>query len=71
MYLSISCSPETEKKAFGVFVSQIAAEFPFLMHGIPACSALHLAYLGPSQRPKYVAEALRYQDRAIPALRWA
>lgn len=43
----------------------------FLMHGILACSALHLAYLDPSRRPKYVVEALGHQDRAIPGFRQA
>lgn len=67
-YLTLSSDPEVEQ-VFKVTVPQLAAEFPFLMHGILACSALHLAYGDPSHRPQYVIDALRHQELAMPEFR--
>ena len=41
------------------------------MHGILACSALHLAYLHPSEKQTHLITAARYQELAMPPFREA
>jgi hypothetical protein len=41
------------------------------MHGILACSALHLAYLNPTESERYQLIAAYHQNRALPAFRSA
>ena len=41
------------------------------MHGILACSALHLAYLNASERQGYLMTAAMHQELAIPLFRKA
>ena len=52
-------------------IPQLAAKSPFLMHGILACSALHLAYLNASERQGYLMTAAMHQELAIPLFRKA
>ncbi|KAJ9251976.1 transcriptional regulator family: Fungal Specific TF [Paecilomyces variotii] len=67
-YLTFSSDPAVQR-VFKEIVPRLAAGFPFLMHGILACSALHLAYGDPSNRPRYVIDALHHQELAIPEFR--
>ncbi|EAW06578.1 uncharacterized protein ACLA_082690 [Aspergillus clavatus NRRL 1] len=69
-YKTLSCNPETED-AFGVIVLELASRFPFLLHGVLACSALHLASTDPGNRTYYTIQSMRHQDQAIPAFRRA
>lgn len=69
-YKTLSCSPKTDN-AFRVTVIKLASKFPFLHHGILACSALHLASSDPSNKEYYTIQSLQYQDQATPAFRWA
>ena len=41
------------------------------MHGILACSALHLAYKHPAQQGQYLIQASSHQDVAVPQFRSA
>jgi hypothetical protein len=49
----------------------LACSHSFLMHGILACSALHLAYLNPTESEQYQLIAAYHQNRALPAFRSA
>ncbi|KAJ5121098.1 uncharacterized protein N7515_009059 [Penicillium bovifimosum] len=52
-------------------VPKEALSHPFLMHGILALSALHLARTGPelSQRPSYLNRAVAHQNQALALFR--
>lgn len=50
-------------------IPQLAERHEFLMYGILACSALHLAYLSPFKRRNYRIIAATYQDLAMPLFR--
>ncbi|TVY75906.1 Sterol uptake control protein [Lachnellula suecica] len=50
-------------------IPQLAQQYPFLKHGILACSALHLAHLNPSRRRSYLIAAASHQDIAMPLFR--
>ena len=52
-------------------IPKLAERSQFLLHGILACSALHLAYMNPSARQSYRITAARYQDLAMPLFREA
>jgi len=52
-------------------IPQLAQESVFLMYGILACSALHLAYLEPDHRQTYRVQVARYQEQAMPLFRAA
>lgn len=52
-------------------VPRLALDNYFLMYGILACTALHMAYLDPSKREAYTLQACAYQDDAIPLYREA
>jgi hypothetical protein len=52
-------------------VPRLAVAHPFLMHGLLAISALHLAYLQPYERAKYCLLAAQHQDIAIGPFRKA
>ncbi|KAJ5598043.1 transcriptional regulator family: Fungal Specific TF [Penicillium hordei] len=69
-YKTISCGPETDG-LFRIIVPQIAARFPFLLHGMLACSALHLASSNPPNQRSYTLQAIQHQDRALPAFHLA
>ncbi|KAJ5972455.1 uncharacterized protein N7479_002373 [Penicillium vulpinum] len=65
-YKTMSSGPDTDG-IFRIIVPQLAAQFPFLLHGILACSALHLASTNPQNQKSYVLQAIRHQDQALPA----
>jgi hypothetical protein len=52
-------------------VPEIAQKCPFLMHGILACSALHLAYSEPEQEQTHIIRAATHQNHAMPLFRSA
>ncbi|KGO73178.1 Protein of unknown function DUF3505 [Penicillium italicum] len=69
-YKTLSCTTETQD-AFGVTVVELASRFPFLLHGVLACSALHLASIDPDHRTYYTTRSMQHQCQALPAFRWA
>jgi hypothetical protein len=69
-YKTLSCTSETQY-AFGATVVELASQFPFLLHGVLACSALHLASLDPENRTYYTIQSMRNQDQALSAFRQA
>ncbi|SPO05584.1 uncharacterized protein DNG_08271 [Cephalotrichum gorgonifer] len=52
-------------------VPKIALNQPFLLHGILACTALHMAHLDPLKDKTYTLRALAHQETAIPLFRHA
>ncbi|KAH8799052.1 hypothetical protein F5884DRAFT_132114 [Xylogone sp. PMI_703] len=60
---------EVSRQVWRTEVPILAAEYPFLKHGILACSALHLAYLYPSRRKRYQLIAAYHQNIALPEFR--
>jgi hypothetical protein len=50
-------------------VPKLAFKHPFLIHGIFAVSALHLAALHPKREKEYMLLATKYQDLALPVFR--
>lgn len=65
---SFATNGETEKIWLNV-VSDLAYEHLFLLHGIIACTALHMAHLYPAQRQEYTVRAYAHQDSALPLFR--
>ncbi|KAJ5753168.1 hypothetical protein N7520_010085 [Penicillium odoratum] len=51
-------------------VADLAYNHPFLLHGILACTALHMAHLYPAQRETYIIRAYAHQDSALPLFRY-
>ncbi|KAG0649822.1 Orsellinic acid biosynthesis cluster [Hyphodiscus hymeniophilus] len=62
---------ESSEALWQVTVPQLASQHPFLMHGILACSALHVAYKYPAQQGQHLIEASRHQSIAMPLFRSA
>lgn len=54
-----------------VYIPDMALRHDFLMHGILACSAFHLAHLQPQYRRHYQALAACHQAHALPKFRLA
>jgi hypothetical protein len=54
-----------------VMVPRLARFHPFLMHGVLACSALHLSYQNPTRQREYMVKAAVHQDIAMPLYREA
>lgn len=50
-------------------IPEMAFRHDFLKHGILACSALHLAFLNPSERRRYQIISAGHQERALPQFR--
>ena len=48
---------------------KIAMRFPFLMKGILAVSAMHLAYLQPQKKKQWTMKALQYETSGLPSVR--
>ena len=69
-YLDLAPNEETEK-LWETIIPQLAFQHPFLKHGILACSALHLAYLNPSEKQRFHFTAAWHQNEALPAFRLA
>ena len=53
------------REAWRLTIPQIALSHDFLMHGILAVAALHIAHLQPEQRASYWECAAMHQDRAL------
>ncbi|KFY35815.1 hypothetical protein V494_05574 [Pseudogymnoascus sp. VKM F-4513 (FW-928)] len=68
--LSLATDAET-KTMWQATVPHIASKFPFLLHGILACAALHLAYLDPDKGRELIIRGRAHQDRAMPLFRSA
>lgn len=51
-------------------IADLAYNHRFLLHGILACTALHMAHLYPAQRETYVIRAYAHQDTALPLFRY-
>ncbi|KAJ5664399.1 hypothetical protein N7507_005130 [Penicillium longicatenatum] len=47
-------------------VADLAYNHQFLLHGILACTALHMAHIYPAQRETYIIRAYAHQDTALP-----
>lgn len=52
-------------------VPQMGYEYPFVLHGILAVSAIHKAHLLPVQREKYLDMAAYHQTRGLEGFRTA
>lgn len=50
-------------------VAELAYHHKFLLHGILACTALHMAHLYPAKREMYIVRAHTHQDSALPLFR--
>ncbi|KFY15027.1 hypothetical protein V491_05804 [Pseudogymnoascus sp. VKM F-3775] len=64
-------SDSRTKYMWQVTMPHIASRFPFLLHGILACAALHLAYIDPGQGRELMIRGRAHQDRAMPLFRSA
>lgn len=60
----------TEKVWLGA-MANLAEEHVFLLHGILACTALHMAHLYPMQSQAYIVRACVHQESALPLFRHA
>jgi hypothetical protein len=69
-YLDLGHNSES-RQLWQTKIPQLACSHSFLKHGILACSALHLAYLNPSERQRYQLTAAYHQNRALPEFRSA
>jgi hypothetical protein len=56
------------KQAWESVVPELALEHPFLMQGLLALSALHLAYLRPNEEASWTRLASEHQNRGIAAI---
>lgn len=65
------CQNLENKQIWQTTIPQLAYHHSFLKHGILACSALHLAYLQPSERRRYQLTAACHQSKALPEFRTA
>jgi hypothetical protein len=54
---------------WGVEIPKLALQHPFLMRGLLAVTALHLADLNPQRHSRLAARASRYQNTALPLFR--
>ncbi|KFY02230.1 hypothetical protein O988_02303 [Pseudogymnoascus sp. VKM F-3808] len=71
-YTSLTLAADARTKyMWQVTVPHIASQFPFLLHGILACTALHLAYLDPGRGRELMIRGRAHQDRAMPLFRSA
>ncbi len=69
-YLTISDSLEFQP-IWQHTVPREALAHDFLMHGILALAALHIAHVRPDQKDRYVSSALRHNDTALVSFRVA
>lgn len=70
-YKSFVGNEQTEKIWLEV-VPRLAYHNPFLLHGLLACTALHMAHLEPTHRQAaYVIRACFHQESALPQFRYA
>lgn len=64
----IKTTASTLSSPWGDELPTLALNCDYLLHGILAVSALHVAYLHPDQKDKYNRLASHHQDLAFPAL---
>jgi Orsellinic acid/F9775 biosynthesis cluster protein D/Fungal specific transcription factor domain len=72
-YASFGETPKGQE-AWLTSIMDLAFAHPFLMHGILACAATHLAFLSPpctANRQRYRLAAAQHHDLALPAFREA
>lgn len=69
-YKSFVTNDQTERIWLDV-VPDLAYNIPFLLQGILACTALHMAYINPMKHHMYTIRACAHQDAAIPQFRHA
>lgn len=50
-------------------IADLAYHHRFLLHGILACTALHMAHIYPAQHQTYIVRAYAHQDSALPLFR--
>ncbi|KAL3420152.1 hypothetical protein PVAG01_08651 [Phlyctema vagabunda] len=67
-YATMACNPGADQ-VWQVTAPTIAMKQPFLLHGILACAALHLASLHPQHRESYLFTAAQHQDQALSGFR--
>lgn len=61
----ITCTALTFSAPWKTEIPVISGHHDFLMHGILATAALHLAYLHPSQKSRYLYVSAHHQDLAM------
>lgn len=64
-----SCLAEKVPDIWRVEIPHLALSHPFLMHGVLAVTALHLAHLDPRRANKLTARASKHEDLALPHFR--
>lgn len=70
-YTSTSLAHDEESRTlWQVKIPNLARQSSFLMHGLLACSALHLAHRNPDNNT-YLSTAVLHQDAAMPVFRHA
>lgn len=69
-YKSFVTNDSTEQIWLDV-VPTLAYDNPFLLHGILACTSLHMAYIFPEHRHIYNIQACSHQSTALPLFRFA
>lgn len=69
-YKSFVMNHSTEQIWLDV-VPTLAYDNPFLLHGILACTSLHMAYIYPAHRHIYNIQACSHQSTALPLFRFA
>jgi hypothetical protein len=69
-YKTFMTNDQTERIWLDV-VPDLAYNIPFLLQGILACTALHMAYINPTKLHMYTIRACAHQDAAIPHFRYA
>lgn len=69
-WLTLAADDKT-RQMWHVTVPQLAYQHGYLMHALLACTAVHMAYLYPTQHPKLTVKARTHQDHAIPLFRAA
>ncbi|KAL2208268.1 hypothetical protein CC79DRAFT_1334035 [Sarocladium strictum] len=72
-YTTATCEtlPRVEKlrRIWQIEVPKSGIEHPFVMHQILATAALHLGYLHPESRQRYILHASRHQSLAVAGIR--
>jgi hypothetical protein len=68
-YLTLTQDSPEHEHVWQIVVPQLAVKHPFLMHGILASSALHLAHVLPERQQEYTVLAANHESMALPAFR--
>jgi uncharacterized protein YgbK (DUF1537 family) len=72
-YTTVTCEtlPRIEKlkRIWQIEVPKSGIEHPFVMHQILSVAALHLGYLYPECRQRYILHASRHQSEAVAGIR--